>query len=240
MVFGPFYKTEFFFGAGTGFHSNDDVRGVTITEEPTDPTQKLSASPFLVRTKGAEIGVRTKALPGLNSSVSLFILNQEFGNHLQRRQRRYITEPAFATLWRRVDQPLSPVILGRYRCRSRSDLHSVSRLRHCVGRGLSVACGLSAGPDRQCGRQLYSQCASYSSVRRHHARRKDRLVQHAALALSGSESAHRGRRVSFTADERFQRPLGLSVRERLARPTRCTQSIRHQSQSDHLRLRVTD
>lgn len=77
MVFGPFYKTEFFFGAGTGFHSNDDVRGVTITEEPTDPTQKLSASPFLVRTKGAEIGVRTKALPGLNSSVSLFILNQE-------------------------------------------------------------------------------------------------------------------------------------------------------------------
>ena len=64
MVLGPFSKTEFFFGAGTGFHSND-VRGVTITEEPTDPTQKLSGSPFLVRTKGAEVGVRTKALAGL-------------------------------------------------------------------------------------------------------------------------------------------------------------------------------
>ena len=76
MVLGPFYKTELFFGAGTGFHSND-VRGVTITEEPTDPTQKLSASPFLVRTKGAEVGVRTKALPGLDSSVSLFILDQD-------------------------------------------------------------------------------------------------------------------------------------------------------------------
>ena len=76
MVFGPFYKTEFFFGVGTGFHS-DDARGATITEEPTDPTQKLSASPLLVRTKGGEIGVRTKALPGLDSSVSLFILNQD-------------------------------------------------------------------------------------------------------------------------------------------------------------------
>jgi len=76
MVLGPFYKTEFFFGAGTGFHSND-ARGATITEEPTDPTQKLTASPLLVRTKGAEIGVRTKALPGLDSSVSLFILNQD-------------------------------------------------------------------------------------------------------------------------------------------------------------------
>jgi outer membrane receptor protein involved in Fe transport len=75
MVFGPFNKTEYFFSAGAGFHSND-ARGVTITEEPTDPTTKLGASPLLVRTKGAEVGVRTKIVPGLNSSVSLFILDQ--------------------------------------------------------------------------------------------------------------------------------------------------------------------
>lgn len=31
---------------------------------------------MLVRTKGAEIGVRTKAIPGLDSSVSLFVLDQ--------------------------------------------------------------------------------------------------------------------------------------------------------------------
>ena len=35
MVLGPFNKTEFFFGAGTGMHSND-ARGATITEEPID------------------------------------------------------------------------------------------------------------------------------------------------------------------------------------------------------------
>jgi outer membrane receptor protein involved in Fe transport len=53
MVVGPFNKTELFLGAGTGMHSND-ARGATITEDPTDPTTKLSASPLLVPTQGAE------------------------------------------------------------------------------------------------------------------------------------------------------------------------------------------
>ena len=72
---GPFYKTEFFVGAGTGFHSND-ARAVTVTEVPGDQTTPESASPFLVRTMGAEIGARTKIVPGLDSSVSLFYLHQ--------------------------------------------------------------------------------------------------------------------------------------------------------------------
>jgi hypothetical protein len=75
MVLGPFNRTELFFGAGMGFHSND-ARGATITESPNDPTTKLGASPLLVRTRGAETGIRTKIVPGLDSSVSLFILDQ--------------------------------------------------------------------------------------------------------------------------------------------------------------------
>ncbi|WP_315834007.1 TonB-dependent receptor [Bradyrhizobium prioriisuperbiae] len=75
MVLGPFHKTEVFIGAGMGMHSND-ARGTTITESPTDPSTKLSASPLLVRTKGAEVGVRTKIIPGLDSSISLFMLDQ--------------------------------------------------------------------------------------------------------------------------------------------------------------------
>ena len=74
-VVGPFNKTELFLGAGLGMHSND-ARGATVTEDPSDPTTKLSASPLLVRTKGAEVGVRTKLVPGLDSSVSLFVLDQ--------------------------------------------------------------------------------------------------------------------------------------------------------------------
>ncbi len=75
MVIGPFYKTELFIGAGMGYHSND-ARSTVITEVPGDPETPQSASPLLVRSRGAEIGVRTKAIPNLDSSVSLFILDQ--------------------------------------------------------------------------------------------------------------------------------------------------------------------
>jgi outer membrane receptor protein involved in Fe transport len=82
MVLGPFNKTELFIGAGYGMHSND-ARGATSTEEPVDrvqnptsPSTAVSASPLLVQTKGAETGVRTKIIPGFDSSLSLFILDQ--------------------------------------------------------------------------------------------------------------------------------------------------------------------
>lgn len=75
LVLGPFNKTELFFDAGMGTHSND-ARGTTITEEPTDVAFKLAPSPLLVRTRGAEVGVRTKVIPDLNSSVSLWMLDQ--------------------------------------------------------------------------------------------------------------------------------------------------------------------
>jgi opacity protein-like surface antigen len=76
MTFGPFYKTELFLGAGMGYHSND-ARGVTATQVPGDPTTAQDTTPFLVRSRGAEIGIRTKAMPNLDSSISLFYLHQD-------------------------------------------------------------------------------------------------------------------------------------------------------------------
>ena len=73
VVLGPFAKTEFFINAGEGFHSND-ARGVTITESPTDGTA-LQSSPLLVKTIGAEVGLKTKIIPKLESSISLFLLD---------------------------------------------------------------------------------------------------------------------------------------------------------------------
>jgi outer membrane receptor protein involved in Fe transport len=73
LVLGPFAKTEFFVNAGEGFHSND-ARGVTITQSPLDGSP-LQASPFLAKTRGAEVGLRSKLIPGLNSAVSLFLLD---------------------------------------------------------------------------------------------------------------------------------------------------------------------
>lgn len=82
LTLGPFRETELFFGAGMGMHSND-VRGATISESPVDrvadPTAAstpIGASPLLVRTMGAEVGLRTKFIQGLDSSVSLFYLHQ--------------------------------------------------------------------------------------------------------------------------------------------------------------------
>jgi opacity protein-like surface antigen/outer membrane receptor protein involved in Fe transport len=76
MTFGPFYKTELFVGAGAGYHSND-ARGVTAIQVPGDPATPQATTPFLVRSTGAEIGVRTKAIPNLDSSISLFYLHQD-------------------------------------------------------------------------------------------------------------------------------------------------------------------
>jgi outer membrane receptor protein involved in Fe transport len=76
MVIGPFFDTELFVGAGMGYHSND-ARSTVITEVPADPSTPQGASPLLVRSRGAEVGVRTKIIPGLDSSVSLFALHQD-------------------------------------------------------------------------------------------------------------------------------------------------------------------
>jgi outer membrane receptor protein involved in Fe transport len=76
VVLGPFNATEFFLGAGTGMHSND-ARGATTTVDPSDPATRLTPSPLLVRTRGAEVGVRSKIVPGLDTSLSVFILDQD-------------------------------------------------------------------------------------------------------------------------------------------------------------------
>ena len=82
LVAGPFARTEFFFNAGRGFHSND-ARGTTITRDPKndDPlTNAVDKVPALVASTGMELGVRTEALPGLQSSLALWTL--KFGSEL--------------------------------------------------------------------------------------------------------------------------------------------------------------
>lgn len=73
LVFGPFATTEIFVNGGLGFHSND-ARGATIAVDPGDKVTPQQRVPLLVRSRGAEVGVRTRALDGLDSSVALFLL----------------------------------------------------------------------------------------------------------------------------------------------------------------------
>jgi hypothetical protein len=75
LVFGPFADTEFYLNAGYGFHSND-ARGATLRDDPTtpDPDDGVRVNP-LVRSRGAEVGLRTTCLPGLHSSLAGFVLD---------------------------------------------------------------------------------------------------------------------------------------------------------------------
>ena len=78
LIFGPWAKTDFYVNAGSGFHSND-ARGTTIR---VDPKSGGAVDPVtaLVRSRGAELGVRTVLVPGLQTSLSVYRL--DFGSEL--------------------------------------------------------------------------------------------------------------------------------------------------------------
>jgi outer membrane receptor protein involved in Fe transport len=75
LVIGPFSGTEFYVNAGVGFHSND-ARGATIAVDPSTGQPADRVTP-LARAKGAEVGVRTVAIPHVHTSVALWMLNLE-------------------------------------------------------------------------------------------------------------------------------------------------------------------
>lgn len=72
LIFGPWAKTEYFINYGDGFHSND-ARGTTITVDPKFGTAAEKVDP-LVKSRGAEIGVRSEIVPNLETSLSLWEL----------------------------------------------------------------------------------------------------------------------------------------------------------------------
>ena len=78
LIFGPWANTEFYLQGGFSFHCNDG-RGATQTVEPVSPDNPYHDTPNakippLVQTKGGEIGVRTVAVPHLQSTLALWVL----------------------------------------------------------------------------------------------------------------------------------------------------------------------
>lgn len=73
IVLGPWAGTELYLNAGRGFHSND-ARGTVTTIDPVsgDPVQP---APLLVRSEGAEIGVRYEPWRGFSSTLTAFVLD---------------------------------------------------------------------------------------------------------------------------------------------------------------------
>jgi hypothetical protein len=130
IILGPWAKTELFFNYGEGFHSTD-ARGTVqrySTSEWSDQDTFLAVAPIplLVKSRGAEIGARTKFLEGLDSSVSFFWLNLDSENQFEgdsgttafgRPSRRYGVEIANhynPTSWVRFDGDVA-LVHARYR-----------------------------------------------------------------------------------------------------------------------------
>jgi outer membrane receptor protein involved in Fe transport len=61
VVFGPWRQTEFYVNYGAGFHSND--------------ARATLAAPGLVRSRGMELGLRTEAIPKMQTALSLYRLD---------------------------------------------------------------------------------------------------------------------------------------------------------------------
>ncbi|MFL6658827.1 MAG: TonB-dependent receptor domain-containing protein, partial [Massilia sp.] len=73
LIAGPWQKSELYFNAGAGFHSND-ARGTTIRIDPASGDAVEPVTP-LARAKGIEIGMRSEWVPGLQSAFSLYRLD---------------------------------------------------------------------------------------------------------------------------------------------------------------------
>ena len=75
LIVGPWARTEFYLNGGYGFHSND-ARGTTNTVSVDQQGQVSPVQPVtpLVRSKGAEVGIRSTWLPGLNTTLTFWYL----------------------------------------------------------------------------------------------------------------------------------------------------------------------
>ena len=73
LVFTPTPSAELYLSGGFGFHSND-ARGTTITIDPVSGDRAQRVDP-LVRSRGAEVGLRATPISGLRSTVTLWALN---------------------------------------------------------------------------------------------------------------------------------------------------------------------
>ena len=73
VVFGPWRRTELYANAGSGFHSND-ARGATIRFDPSTGDAARAVDP-LVRSTGAELGLRTAPSPRVHLTAALWGLD---------------------------------------------------------------------------------------------------------------------------------------------------------------------
>lgn len=133
-------RTEVFLNAGRGLHSND-ARGITARIDPRSG-DAVDPVPALVPQDGAEIGLRTEAVKGLQSSLSLWGLRS-------RSELVYVgdagtTEAAPGSRRRGVEfsnrwQPTRQVLVDADIAFSHARLNDGSRIPNAIDRVASAA-----------------------------------------------------------------------------------------------------
>lgn len=73
LIFAPTQATELYLGGGFGFHSND-ARGTTIRVDPVSDESVAPVTP-LVRSRAAEVGLRTSSGERRRTTASVWLLN---------------------------------------------------------------------------------------------------------------------------------------------------------------------
>jgi hypothetical protein len=73
LVLTPSRTTELYLSGGFGFHSND-ARGTTITVDPASEEPAARVAP-LVRSRGAELGLRMAPVAGLRSTLTFWAVD---------------------------------------------------------------------------------------------------------------------------------------------------------------------
>ena len=98
LIYAPSTNTELYVSGGFGFHSND-ARGATITVDPSSGDRVSQVDP-LVRSRGAEVGIRLTPFEGVRSTASYWMLNLD--SELLFTGDAGITEPSAASRRRGV------------------------------------------------------------------------------------------------------------------------------------------
>ncbi|WP_414662787.1 TonB-dependent receptor [Horticoccus sp. 23ND18S-11] len=151
VALGPWARTEIYANAGTGFHSND-ARGTTIRVDPADGVTPVDRVTPLVRSRGAEAGVRTTAVRGLVSSIAVWALELDSelvfvgdagGTEPAGRTRRYGVE--WANFWRVASWLSLDADVALTRARYRDDAGGGRHIANSMGTVVTAGASLGRG-----------------------------------------------------------------------------------------------
>jgi hypothetical protein len=146
LIFGPWGGTELYAGGGLGFHSND-ARGTTIRVDPATGAPADPVDP-LVRSRGAEVGVRTAPSAVVRATMAVWWL--ELDSELRFVGDAGTTEPSersrrLGVTWTGFWRPVAPLALdldvslvrARYADAPAGAVHIPGAREHVVAAGVT-------------------------------------------------------------------------------------------------------